>query len=120
MRYRILDQNGDYSFGRGQQNITYGKYAVSQAIKTRLKQLKGEWWEDKEDGLPLFEQILGKPGINGNVTIIDSLIKERIVETIDVISIQEFTNDYNSANRSYSFNCTVNTKYGTISVSDNL
>ena len=24
IKYRILDINGDYSFGKGQQNLTYG------------------------------------------------------------------------------------------------
>lgn len=118
MKYRILDSNGDYSFGRGQQNITYGSFAVSQAIKTRLKQLYGEWWEDKKDGLPLFQEILGRPGIDGNISIADSLIKERIIGTKDVTSIKEFSSTYE--NRNYLFSCTVNTKYGTVSVTDNL
>lgn len=116
MRYRILDENGDYSFGKGQQNLTYGLYAVTQAIQTRLKLLKEEWWEDKEDGLPLFQQILGQSGTNDNLIIADSLIKERILGTTDVTSIEEFTSSYED--RTYKFSCTVNTKYGTITVSD--
>ena len=118
MKYRILDENGDYLFGMGQQNLTYGNYAVAQAISTRLKQLKGEWWEDTEDGLPLFQDILGKTSAPENITIIDSLIKKRIIETKDVISIEEFSSTYED--RSYSYKCTVNTKYGTISISNNL
>jgi hypothetical protein len=118
MRYRILDQNGDYSFGRGQQNLTYGVYAVTQAIKTKLKLLKGEWWESLEDGLPLFQNILGQPGTKENLNIVDSLIKEQIISTQDVISIEEFSSEYNA--RKYSYIATVNTKYGAISVSNSL
>lgn len=120
MRYRILDENGDYSFGRGLQNITYGNYAVTQAINTRLKQLKEEWWEDTEDGLPLFQQILNKTGSTKNIVIVDSIIKERILGTTDVISIEEFSSSYDNNSRKYSFNCRVNTNYGTISVSNSL
>lgn len=114
MKYRILDVNGDYSFGRGQQNLTYGSYAVAQAIQTRLKLLKGEWFEDTGDGLPLFQSILGQPGTSNNLSITDALIKERIIGTQDVTSIDNFTSNYD--NRSYSFNCSVNTKYGIVPI----
>ena len=115
MKYRILDADGDYSFGKGQQNLTYGSYAVSQAIKTRVSHLKGEWWEDTSDGLALFESILGQSGISDNLTIADALIKERIMSTTDVTSLEDFSSTYE--NRSYSFTCTVNTKYGSTTVS---
>jgi len=118
MKYRILDLNDDYSFGRGQQNLTYGIYAVTQAIKTRLNLLKGEWWENTEEGLPLFQSILGQIGTSNNLSIADSLVKERIIGTQDVISIESFSSTYE--NRSYSFSCTVNTKYGTTNVGTTL
>lgn len=120
MKYRILDANGDYSFGKGQQNLTYGTYAVQQAIKTRLALLKGEWWENTDLGLPLFQSILGQVGITDNITIADAFIKKQIIETTDVTGIEEFSSTYDSANRSYSFTCTVNTKYGTITLENSL
>jgi hypothetical protein len=111
----MLDQNGDYSFGKGQQNFTYGTYAVSQAIKTRLALLKNEWWEDLDSGLPLFQNILGQPGTSKNLLLVDSLIKKTIAETQDVINIKSFESSYE--NRKYSFSCTVETKYGDATVS---
>lgn len=117
MRYRMLDVDGDYSFGKGQQNITYGTYAVSQAIKTRLLLLKGEWWENTEEGLPLFQSILGHSGAINNLIIVDNLIKERIVKTKDVITIKNFESSFE--NRNYSFSCTVETKYGDATVAMN-
>lgn len=114
----MLDINGDYSFGRGQQNLTYASYAVGQAIQTRLNLLKGEWWEDQQDGLPLFQQILGTSSSVNNLLVVDSLIKERISGTTDVTGIQEYSSSY--SNRTYSFTATVNTKYGTTTVSNTL
>lgn len=110
IRYRILDANADMEFGKGQQNFTYGTYAVTQAIKTRLKLLKGEWWESLDEGLPLFQSILGQNGTANNLTIADALIKERIIGTQDVTSIESFSSTYDSETRSYSFTATVNTK----------
>lgn len=112
MKYRILDPNGDYQFGHSMQDITYGTYAVAQAIKTRLMLLQGEWWEDLQNGLPLFQQIIGQPGSQQNIDIVDSLIKERIAGTENVTSISDFTNSYESATRSYSFQCKVQTPFG--------
>ncbi len=120
MKYRKLDVNGDYTFGKGQQCLTYGTYAVAQAIKTRMKLLKNEWFEDIEEGLPLFQQILGVRGTGDNVTIVDSLIKSRILGTTDVTGIANFSSTYDSSSRQYSYTATVNTKYGAITISDSL
>lgn len=117
MRYRMLDINDDYQFGKGQQNFTYGVYAVAQAIKTRLKLLKNEWWENTQDGLPLFQNILGKNATTEHLVIVDSLIKDRIINTKDVLSIENFKSEY--ANRNYMFSCKVNTKYGVITLQNN-
>lgn len=116
MRYRILDENDDYQLGKGQQYFTYGTFAVAQAIKTRLKLLKGEWWEDTEEGLPLFQEILGKQGTKDNLYITDTLIKEKIIGTPNVTSITDFSSTYE--NRSYSFSCTVNTKFGELNLTN--
>lgn len=112
MKYRILDQNGDYSFGKGQQDLTYGVYAVKQAIQTRLGLLKKEWWENIDDGLPLFQDILGSPGASNNLVIVDNIIKERIIKTQNVVSISNFKSDYEQ--RKYTFSCSVLSKFGEI------
>lgn len=114
MRYRILDENNDYSFGKGQQSITYGVYAVKQAIQTRLLLLKGEWWENIHEGLPLFQDILGTPGTISNIAIVDSLIKDRIIKTPDVRGIKNFSSKLEQ--RKYIFSCTITSVYGEINL----
>ncbi len=116
MRYRMLDVNGDYSFGRGQQNITYGVYAVAQAIKTNLMLFQNEWWEDLENGLPIFQQIIGNTGTMEHIDLVDSLIKKRITDTENVTSISDYTSEFNREARSYSFQCNVQTPFGNIVV----
>ncbi|MCB2297804.1 hypothetical protein [Clostridium tagluense] len=114
MRYRMLDANGDYLFGRGQQCFTFGRFAVSQAINTSLALLKNEWWEDTSAGLPLFQSILGQTGSHDNIAIADLLIKKVISGVTGVTEIQDFTSTYE--NRVYTFTCSVNTLYGVITV----
>lgn len=113
MKYRKLN-NGDYTLGKGEGNFVTGVDAVSQAIKTRLLLLQGEWWEDTNLGLPLFQSILGLPGTPENLHSIDLIIQDQIANTPDVTNILNFESTYE--NRTYSLKCTVETKYGEATV----
>ncbi len=116
MIYRQLDDNGDYIFGRGKQAYLSGVEACAQAIKTRLLLLYAEWWEDLEDGLPLFEQILASPGSDRNIQAVDLIFKDRIVNTTGVQSLASYESNYE--NRQYKFTCVVETQYGELVVSN--
>jgi len=113
MKYRKL-ANGDYSFGRGQQDFISDTLAVSQATKTRLLLLYGEWWEDKDKGLPLFDRILGQPGTPDHQQAVDLLVQGVIADTQGVINIKDFKGVYDQ--RTYSLSCTVETQYGDAAV----
>lgn len=114
MLYRRMDANGDYTFGKNMQDFLTGADAVGQAIKTRLNLWLTEWWENLEEGLPMFENILGAPGTPENINAIDILIRDRILNTQDVLSVTEITTTY--ANRTYSFNASVETIYGSVAI----
>lgn len=107
MKYRRLSPTGDYTFGFGNSSFLTDADAVCQAIQTKLKMFKGEWWENINDGLPLFQQIAGRAGISAA----DLLIQSRILETPGVTSIATFTSSMDS-NRHYYANITVDTAYG--------
>lgn len=94
MKYRSLDLNGDYSFGKNAQNFLTDAQAVAQAIKTRLLLFKGEWWEDTSDGLPVFQNILGVPGTDENLKAIDLIVQQRILSTKGVSKIDSFSSTY--------------------------
>ena len=110
MQYRRLDENGDYSFGRGSQDFISGTLAVSQAIKTKLLLFEGEWWENIKEGLPLFQNILGGSGSSESLSGVDLLIQDRIANTPGVRSISNYTRTFEY--RSYSVTCDVSTSFG--------
>lgn len=118
MKYRALDKNDDYSFGR--RLFLTGREAVGQAILTRMRLLYAEWWENLEDGLPLFEKILGSYGGDDVRQAVDLIISERIQGTRDVKEITHYESTFE--NRRYEAFCAVNTVYGTatVSLSDNM
>jgi len=108
--YRSLDTQGDYSFGKSSQDFLRDADAVAQAVKTRLLLLKGEWWEDVNEGLPLFQNIMGQPGLPENIKAANLIVQNRIRESLNVAAILEFQSSY--YNRQYSINCTIITTTG--------
>ena len=109
MRYRSL-KNGDYFFGGGNNEFLSGVEAVSQAIITRIKLLLNEWWENLNEGTPLWENILGNSG--KDIELVDKIILSRILGTEGVLQVKDYESSFNSETRAYSFKATVDTIYG--------
>ena len=116
MIYRQLDNDGDYVLGRGTGEFLKGSQAVAQSIVTHIKLLLGEWWEDVNNGLPLWQSILGQPGSEVNKVSVDNIVKSRILSTNLygtnlVASIDDYSSTYSSNNRTYIFEAVVTTIY---------
>jgi hypothetical protein len=81
VKYRKLDLDGDYTFGRRNEFCTDVE-AVAQAVRTRLLLLKGEWWENTIDGTPFFEEVAGQffSSIE-DASQVDLVFSERITGT---------------------------------------
>lgn len=114
MIYRRLSPINDYQFGRGLQDFCQDADAVGQAVKTRLLLLKGEWWENIEDGLPLFQNILGSR--TKDIDGVDLIIRERIVGTQGVTNINFYQSDLDNITRIFKINCEIETIYGNTEV----
>ncbi len=52
--------------------------AVTQAIETRLKLFLGEWWEQQNLGLPVFQQILGQLGSTQGLAAMTLVVQDNI------------------------------------------
>ena len=114
MKYRRMDENGDYIFGLNEQGFLKDNEAVAQAILTKIKLLKGEWWEDVNEGTPLFESILGIGAVQGSKNAIDLIIRDRILSVENVETISYFKSEIDNASRTYMLYCDVETKLGKI------
>lgn len=107
MRYRALDANDDYSFGGGTKEfLVDSPEAVGQAVKTRLALMKGEWFLDLDEGTPYFTEILG----TGTQQLYDQAIRERILDTPNVTSIESYQSSV--ANRKLTVSVLINTAFG--------
>lgn len=109
MRYRKLDENGDYSFGRGQGDFLIDSPAcVGQSVVTRLRLLKGEWFLDVTEGTPWSTDILGE----GTKTLYDLAIRQRVLQTAGVTQILEYESALDPDQRKLSVKLTIDTVFG--------
>lgn len=113
--YRSLGPNNDPLWGQGQQNFLTNLNAVTQAILTRLQLLQNEWWASVLDGIPYFQNILGKAP---NTQQIDTLLTQRILGTPFVTGLASLNSSYNHTTLTFFFSATVVTQFGNIVVSN--
>ena len=113
-KYRRMDSNGDMIFGRGEASFAQGAQAIRQAIDTRLRLLRGEWWERPADGLPLYQQMLGRPCTQAQKELMELLLTERIADTRGVTRVYDAQSA--SENRCYRYAARVQTEFGDITV----
>lgn len=106
MKYRALDANGDYQFGRSGILLIDSPAAVAQAIDTRLRLWTGDWFLDLQEGTPYEGQILAY-GTQGTR---DQVLKARILETQGVEELLAYQSSVNG--RSMTVQATVRTRYG--------
>lgn len=117
MRYRKLDENGDYTFGNSQANFHRDTpEAVGQAVLTRLKLWVNEWFLNVEDGTDWLDQVLGR----GTSLLYEQVIKQRILGTFGVTEITDFYSQFDPGTRELNIQTTINTIYGETTIQGSL
>jgi len=107
VRYRALTATGDMTFGSGQLNFLINSpEAVAQAVMTRLRLLRGEWFINTTEGTPYATEILGNNTQNSR----DRAVRQRILGTQGVTGIVTYASQV--VGRAFSVQATVATLYG--------
>ncbi len=113
MRYRMLDANGDYSFGQSSANFYINQVeAVAQAVRTRLSLWLGEWFLDTSDGTAWATEVLGKY----TQLAYDAAIRARILGTTGVTEITAYSSVFDGNTRALTITATIKTAYGTADI----
>lgn len=113
---RALDSNHDPIYGNGQNNFLNDIQAVAQIIQTSLLLFQGEWFEDLNEGLPLFQSILGTN--NGKKTDAIALLIQNVILTCCepfITGVKDIVTVYRT-NREFQFACVVETVFGLVVV----
>jgi hypothetical protein len=86
--------------------------AVAQAIETRVKLFQGEWWENLNEGTPMFQDILGSSGSAKNQTTMSLILTERVAGTPYVSQVKEVVATFNRTTREFSYRAVAQTAFG--------
>lgn len=114
MKYRPLDNLGDYTVGKP--FLADSPNTVAQAILTRLRLWRREWFVDRRDGTPYSAEVLGKRQLRAP----EAAIKKRILGTPGVTAITAFSSQYDGDTRRLTIEATVDTLYGRTTISETL
>lgn len=91
-----LDTDGDLLLGDDSLVLAEGDDAIVQQLTIRFKFILGEWFLDRRQGLPLFDEVLVK---NPELSRVRSIFRQTILTTPGIATIEEFTLTLESATR---------------------
>lgn len=96
-----IDVEGDLDIQNGQLVLVGDLFATQQReikehIEQRLRTFFGEWFLDTTLGIPYLEEVFTKPV---DVSFIESLFIQEILETPGVVRIQDFNMDLDKETR---------------------
>jgi hypothetical protein len=117
MRYRRQDANGDFVFGHGKIDFYVDEPAFfAQAVKTRLRLFRGEYFVDTTAGMPWQSRVLGY----NTKDVYDGAVRTCIKETPGFLSFVSYTSSLDRTTRVLTINAAVNSAYSNhaVSISD--
>ena len=114
--YLQLDSSNDPIFADGT-SLTNAA-AVNQAVLTRLNLFLGEWWENLNLGLPVFQVILGHLASPRGQAAMQLAIRQNIEGAPYVISVTKVETAF--INGAFKFSASYTTAFGTSTIASNL
>lgn len=88
---RRIDENGDWSFGRGRGDYASGSESIQQRVVTRLRSFTNDWFLNLSYGIN-WTQDSQKPA---DLAQLEAEIKATILQTDGVKAIKSFSMDLN-------------------------
>jgi hypothetical protein len=117
MKYRRLDKDGDMVIGHGDADyLKDSPECVAQAVVTRLRLLRGEWFLDLTEGTPYTPAILGKHTRD----TYDFAVRQRVLETEGVTEIMDYESIFDGETRTLTVNIRLDTVYGPVIIQETL
>ncbi len=102
---RSFDENGDYAIN----NFIEGTPATAQAVTTRLRLFKGEWFLNLNSGVPWFQEVFVKPA---RIPQVEQIIRDTILRTEGVAALTSFNLTFDGNIRRLTISFTGKTTWG--------
>ena len=102
--------SNDLSFSNFDLELTTTKpESLQQRLTIKLRTFKGEWVFNTLWGIPYFQTVFQKNTSKGQI---DSIYKDQILATPDVITISSFNSTIDAASREYTMSFSVTNETG--------
>ena len=115
MILHACDEKGDWRPVRVRTEVLSGKGAIARLIENRLRWLKGEWWENPEQGLDVLEVFREERVSEMALNRIINDITKYISETPGVVSVENVVGRLEG--KEILYECRALTEEGSIDVS---
>ncbi len=115
MLLRSVDASGDILPVMSSADLLSGPEATARLTDYRLSLLRGEWWENPENGFFILERMRESRIAEGEVSALASQITAYIRETPGVRDVEDVR--FSVSGRRFSYTCGVRTEEGTAEVS---
>ena len=103
-RVSVLD-NDDWTFGQGTANYIKGDVAIRQNVKTRLLSFAGDWFLDLQANIDWILLLSSR----NSQTETEGAIRRVVLDTENVVKINNFKVDLNVKKRAVSVTMSVST-----------
>ncbi len=110
MILRPADASGDLLPVMSSSDLLSGPEAVARLVQYRLSLLRGEWWENPENGFFLFDEMRENRITEAEASTVASQITAYIRETPGVRDAENAR--FTVSGRRFSYSCTVRTEEG--------
>lgn len=110
IKFRNLDENGDWEFGKGNQSYADDLQSAMLNIKTRLKSFKWDCYFDLNAGIDWFE-ILATRG-QYMKDLIEINVRLCILQSLYVTEITKIDLNYNEVERNLNLSYNIKTIFG--------
>ena len=114
MLLRPVDTSGDILPVLFSSALISGPEAVALLVQDRLSLLRGEWWENPENGFFILDTLQGSRISEADASALSSQISAYVRETPGVREVEDVR--FSVDGRRFSWSCSVQTKEGTASV----
>lgn len=115
MRVRQLDNNHDWTFGRGKANYLTKSEAIKQCVETKLLAFKNDWVLNRNDGIDWFSYLVKNPDLNS----LKSEIKTEVFNVDGVVEISLLNVELDNTTRKINIHLVYSDKYNETSEIDN-
>lgn len=108
-----LTNTDDLDVSSGNLQIIGGADSIPQELRLRLKFFKGEWFLDREAGIPYFQDVLVK---QPDPNVLQGVFRKALLECPGVLAVNELTLTRDSTTRALNLSFRVSTDAGELAV----